>query len=661
MKNLKVDLIDQANGTEANYQASKPLTAIKYRPEIDGLRAIAVLSVILFHADFDAFGGGFIGVDVFFVISGYLISTIILTEKQNNVFSLLGFYERRARRILPPLYFVMLVCLPLAWILMLPDQLYIFSKSLTAVSIFLSNIFFLHDTGYFSEAVNEKPLIHMWSLGIEEQYYVLFPLLIILFWRVGFKNLVTLVAIILTASLVMSEYAVRHHPSAAFFLIYSRAWELLVGSSLACISFKKSDLYQQFSPWANQVLSCLGLLFIVYSVLFFKKSVPFPGFNAIMPVMGAALIIAFSNSKTIVSRFLSCKCMVGVGLVSYSAYLWHQPLFSFARLYNVNRNSAYLSALLVLVSLVLAFLTWKFIEKPCRNKNIFTQKQIILSSIVGMLFFIGIGAVGSYEKGFPERLSVDQKSLLSVSHNIEKLFNEKGGCFLGPNKDKNAFGHCVIEKNGKGHVLLWGDSYAAHLYSGLKTENQYHKFTQLTASGCPPILDVDFNVATLQRPHCREINNYVLARIKKDHPDKVILAARWGWYGNVWPLLKNTVYQLKKLGIKDIIIIGPAPIWDDFLPHILAGFNLPFSKLPNRLKSHGYADNYSLDLKMKDYAQSLSVDYISIFSILCNDDGCLIKLGKTPDNIVNFDNGHLTEAGSKYVVSKFPTNFWKKL
>ncbi|MCH9689859.1 MAG: acyltransferase [Gammaproteobacteria bacterium] len=633
---------------------------IKYRAEIDGLRAIAVLSVILFHAGFEFFSGGFVGVDVFFVISGFLITNIILTEKQDGIFSILNFYERRARRILPALFFIMLVCLPFAWFWMLPDQLIDFSKSLGAVSTFISNIFFWRDTGYFSAASGEKPLLHTWSLGIEEQYYFLFPLLILLFWRTGKKNLPPLLTTTLILSLFISEYAVRYHPSASFFLIPTRAWEFLVGSLLAFIAFKNIIPHQYFSLKTNQTLSFIGLTLLIFPVFIFSEGTPFPGLYALVPVIGTALIIVFSYPGTFTSKLLSHRFIVGIGLISYSAYLWHQPLFAFTRIYWVDQPQQYVFFILTLLTLPLAFLTWKFVERPFRNKITFSRHQVFSLSSVGILFFTAVGVIGYYQHGFPGRLSAHQQALLAASANPERIFNQKRVCFLDPDQDKNAFGTCTLEKKGKGHILLWGDSHAAHLSSGLHAINQYQTLTQFTASGCPPIVDVDFNKALPKRPYCRNINTYIMEKIKKNPPDKVILAAQWGMRGDYWLQLQSTISQLQQLGIQDIIIVGPAPVWDDTLPHIMARFNAPFSELPKRLKSHLLEETYLLDEEMKNFAQQWKVNYLSLLSILCNHDGCLTKLGETPDQLMNFDNNHFTEPGSKYVISKLSEKLWLK-
>ena len=619
----------------------------KYRAEIDGLRAIAVLAVILFNAGFKLFSGGFVGVDVFFVISGYLITSIILKEKQAGTFSILDFYERRARRILPTLFFIMLLCLPFAWFVLLPDQLIDFSKSLEAVPVFVSNVFFWKNTGYFATNTAEKPLIHTWSLGIEEQYYLLFPLLIMLFWRLGYRKLIVLIATILLLSLWVSEYLVHHHPSAGFFLILPRAWELLMGSVLAFLVFKKIISHEYVSFRVNQFLSSSGFLLVVLSIFIFSKNTPFPGLYALMPVIGTTLIIAFSAPKTFAYQCLSNPYIVKIGLLSYSAYLWHQPLFAFARVYFLEQQSEYIFVLFSGITLSFSFLTWKYIEQPFRDRTYFSRQQIFIFSTIGALFFISIGVMGNYTQGFPERLSKYQQPLFNCSAE-RNIFNENLGCFLDLEHNKDHFGSCTFKSTGTKNIVLWGDSHAAHLVSGLQAIGGYHHLTQLTATSCQPILKMSFP----NQPHCRDINTYVMEKIRRNPPDQVILAGRWDPHNQQWRQLKNTVEQLRKSGVHNIVIIGPAPIWDNQLPHIMARFNIPFARLPRRLKDHVEADIFLTDRSMQLAAQQWQVSYISLLSMLCNQQGCLSRLGKTPAQLMSLDEGHFTPAGSKYVASK---------
>ncbi len=299
---------------------------MKYRAEIDGLRALAVVPVILFHAGFEVFSGGFVGVDVFFVISGYLITTILIEDMENDRFSIINFYERRARRILPALFFVMLVCLPFAWMWMLPDRMKDFSQSIVAVNLFASNILFWLESGYFGAASENKPLLHTWSLAVEEQYYVLFPIFLFVAWRFGKNRVFWMIIVFAAISLALSEWAWRNEPSANFYLAPTRAWELLAGSIAAFVAHKSGVK-------ANNALSLLGLAAILFAIFAYDKNTPFPSVYALVPVVGVVLLVLFSGKETLTAKLLSTKLFVGIGLISYSAYLWHQPIFAFIRVY----------------------------------------------------------------------------------------------------------------------------------------------------------------------------------------------------------------------------------------------------------------------------------------------------------------------------------------
>ena len=302
---------------------------MNYRREIDGLRAIAVLAVILFHAGFEIYSGGFVGVDIFFVISGYLITSIIPAELEQGKFSIINFYERRARRILPALFFVMLACIPIAWFSLLPNDMQSFSKSLIAVSTFVSNILFRHESGYFDTASELKPLLHTWSLSVEEQYYLIFPFLMVFFWQPCRKKILIILGVIFLISFSLAEWGTQAKPSSAYFLLLARGWELLVGSFAAFFLSRKN--FSELKESISEIGGWIGFVLILYAIFNHSKNTPYPGFFALVPVIGTLLIILFASQKTILGKFLGSKVLVALGLISYSAYLWHQPLFAFTR------------------------------------------------------------------------------------------------------------------------------------------------------------------------------------------------------------------------------------------------------------------------------------------------------------------------------------------
>ena len=358
-----------------------------YRREIDGLRAVAVLPVILFHTGFSVFSGGYVGVDVFFVISGYLITSILINDLEQGNFSIAGFYERRARRILPALFFVMAACLPFAYMWMLPTQLKDFAQSLVAVVFFASNIFFWRESGYFAADAELKPLLHTWSLAVEEQYYLLFPVFLLLTWRFGRSRVFWSVVVISVASLLIAEWGWRNKPSANFYLAPTRAWELLAGSICAFLSVGKAQR-------SSNVLSVIGLGLIIFSIFAYDANTPFPSVYTLVPVVGTALVILFAEKETWVARLLSLRSLVGIGLISYSAYLWHQPLFAFARIRSLTEPSHELMGLLAAMSLLLAWATWYWIEQAFRkraNPLLVTRRSVFAVSGAAGAMFISLG------------------------------------------------------------------------------------------------------------------------------------------------------------------------------------------------------------------------------------------------------------------------------
>ncbi|MGD9641763.1 MAG: acyltransferase family protein [Elusimicrobiales bacterium] len=481
---------------------------LKYRKEIDGLRAIAVMAVILFHAGVKPFGGGFVGVDVFFVISGYLITSIILGELALGSFTLAGFYDRRLRRILPPLFLVMLVCIPFAWFWLLPEDLKSFSKSLVSVSLFSSNIQFWSEKGYFDTLAGLKPLLHTWSLGVEEQYYLLFPAFLLLAWRFCRRHIVMLLAVVAVASLAAAQWAAIYKPAAAFYFLPTRSWELLVGSFIAIyLSRARDDMPPTL---ATQSLGAAGLGLIAFSVLAFTEETPFPGFYAAVPAVGAALVILFGNQATLVGRLLSNRVLVGIGLISYGLYLWHHPVFAFARLRTVAEPDGLRAAALVALTFLCAFLSWKYVERPFRNRTKVSRRSVFAFAAAGSLFFCAVGLTGYLLDGFKGRLFANGRSAQYLEEKIGFNYGLARGC------DGHLAGGFTLSADCRTstepEILLWGDSYAKHLVQGLQASNPSAKFIQLTMRSCAPVFGV--GVATNKSPvsdarECSEFNDGV--------------------------------------------------------------------------------------------------------------------------------------------------------
>lgn len=457
-----------------------------YRPEINGLRAIALLSVLFFHADFLFFSGGFVGVDVFFVISGYLITSIILFDLQKNSFSLKNFYERRFRRIVPALLFVILVSVPLAYLTLSPFQMRDFFRSLIYTPVFLSNITFYKHSGYFDLASEFKPLLHTWSLAIEEQYYILFPLMILIAWKFSKRTIPIIFFVLAIFSFCFAQYQLSHNPQAAFYLLPSRIWELLAGALIAHYLFEK----QQQS---NRYLDLLGVFLIAASIFIYDKETPFPGLFALLPVIGSSLILVFCNKTTFTGRFLSHRYMVAIGLISYSTYLWHQPLNAFAKILLSNNYIPYLSLYLCLLALLLGAICWKYIEVPFRQK--ISLSKVILVTLSSSLVIIAFGLFGYYsswyESNFYQRLSLNDKKIyteIKSRNNQEAYIGIERECYLSSEKIDQVFEDKFLactQKYGQAIIIL-GDSHAINIYNIYRMSQVKPFVVGLYKGGCRP-------------------------------------------------------------------------------------------------------------------------------------------------------------------------------
>ena len=460
---------------------------MRYRAEIDGLRAIAVVSVILYHAQVVFFGrdwfeGGFIGVDIFFVISGYLITRIILTElEETDTFSFVKFYERRARRILPMLFLVISICMPFAWQELLPRDLLDFAKSAVSAIGFGSNFFFYFSTTvYGADSALLKPLLHTWSLGVEEQFYIVVPIIIILIWRFARSWLIPLLIVILLLSLQFANIMEGKNSELNFFLPFSRFWELLVGSVLAVTELKYGRVKNLI---LKQTLPIFGLFLIAFSILFFNSSTPHPSFQTSIPIVGVALIIGFSSRDDAVGKLLSYKPIVGVGLISYSLYLWHFPIFAFGRI-GLSSPANYDKVGWIALAFILSITSYYFIEKPFRNSNFLKSKLFFSIIIVAVLSLLYVNFKIISNNGYRERVAeydLILNGLLSQPYN-ELLDDQGKNCFGSTNVNFCTFQHKTNNKN----IILIGDSVMASLskeFTRLFVQNGFN-VTVMTNSAC---------------------------------------------------------------------------------------------------------------------------------------------------------------------------------
>lgn len=456
---------------------------MQYRREIDGLRAVAVLPVILFHAGFSVFSGGYVGVDVFFVISGYLITSILIAELEQGNFSIARFYERRARRILPALFVVMFACLPFAYMWMLPSQLEDFSASVVTVILSLSNIFFLSQVDYFAPSAELQPLLHTWSLAIEEQYYFLFPLLLLALRRFRRRVAVIVVIFLILLSFIFSEWAWRENAESSFFFTLSRFWEIGAGTICAFMTVGRAQR-------SSNVLGALGLALIVFAIFAYNDSTPFPSVYTLVPVVGTALVILFAAQDTWVARLLSLRGFVGIGLISYSAYLWHQPLFAFARLRSLTEPSQTLMAALAVASLLLAWATWYWVEQAFRkraNPLLVTRRSVFVASGAVGAVFVAVGLAGYIGKGFEWRFGADILRYADAENDRASSqchFGENKTLPIHPVKECQHFG-----ATGEMSVMLIGDSHALAVSSAVGSilNDKEVNFYNISYSGCVPL------------------------------------------------------------------------------------------------------------------------------------------------------------------------------
>lgn len=638
---------------------------MEYRREIDGLRALAVLPVLLFHAGVETFSGGFVGVDVFFVISGYLITSIIVDEKRRNDFSLAKFYERRARRILPALFLVMAISVIFAWHTMLPRSMMDLGKSLIAVSVFSSNFLFWRESGYFDAAAELKPLLHTWSLAVEEQFYLLFPLLLLALLKVGKQVTICILALFSIASLFTANWGAGFAPMAAFYLLPMRAWELLVGSMLALgfvnRNFSRSTAFE--SPLLQQLLGVVGLLLVGWSIFAFDKNTPFPGFYALVPTLGTALVIQYARSETIVGKILGSKAFVGVGLISYSAYLWHQPILVFARHGDYVDFDAFGLLLFLSSVLVLSYCSWRFVELPLRNKNKVSRNCIFVFSGVGTVAFFSFGMIGCVTDGYYFRDSLREKL-----GNVEYRLRPNRGLSEICEKSYTTDSRCRTSDDPE--ILVWGDSQAMHLVPAILASNPNAKIMQSTVSGCGPFLEISpyrKKEGRSWEKNCIETNDKVFELLQSRKSFKyVILSSSFSQYldadakfltrhgsslsgeDSFRSYVIETVQKLKSMGLTPIVV-SPAPrgggdIGGCIMKEIFSDkskTNCDFSL------SEAEAEQGVVFRFLESITENVRVVWLS--DVICPNQLCKASV---KDVIVYNDGSHLSYEGSDYVGRK---------
>jgi peptidoglycan/LPS O-acetylase OafA/YrhL len=495
------------------------MTSLAYRRDIDGLRAIAVLAVVLFHFGVPGVTGGFVGVDVFFVISGFLITSIIWRERQAGHFSFLDFWARRARRILPALIVMMLASLVIGWFLLAPKDYEELGRSIHNQVIFISNLFFMRQDGYFETASDMKPMLHTWSLSVEEQFYIAFPLLLALLstWLKPWRSALF---VLLLVSFAASVWAVSHAPEKAFFLLPMRAWELLAGAMLAVLPVRA----QRVSLGLAQTVSLISLGLILVAVFGYDADTAFPGAAALLPVLGVVgLIWANGQHTTLVGRLLGSRVLVGIGLISYSWYLWHWPVLVFGKYASIFGLTLWELTALFFLSLLLGYGSWRFVEGPFRERRLLAGNRSIL--VTGVIALVSLGLAGKglvWSDGFAQRLSPEALQFAQTHTWSPKLMS----C-LGDDKKNNHREPCHFGPQAStARALVWGDSHASALIPALKDGSIKYDFsiTQAGYAGCLPFYRNE------NTPGCRAFNERTAALLSREHFSDVVLVARWSLY-----------------------------------------------------------------------------------------------------------------------------------
>ena len=501
---------------------------MKYRPEIDGLRALAVVPVIFYHAGIKSFSGGYVGVDVFFVISGYLITSIIMKSLERNQFSIVDFYERRARRILPALFLVILACVPFSWVLMLPSDFINFYESILATMFFSSNIYFSRTIDYFTANAEQIPLLHTWSLAVEEQYYVFFPPFLMALWKIRRNIIVPTLVFTFLASLGLCIWLTPIYPEYSFYLLPTRGWEILLGA-LCALYLRQADNRE---PTSN-VLSMIGLVGVLLSIVLYDHQTINSGFSLLLPNLGTALLILTARKGTLVYRFLTLKPFVQIGLISYSAYLWHQPLLAFARLDAFGEPSIALKLALCVISIVVAYFSWKYIEAPFREKTngtyVLNRKTIFVSSGVGIALMSLMGAAGAWSSGFPDRINPEVRYFSEISKDLSPLKEECAYSTSRQLDTSNLNADCFrLLEDDTPSVLITGDSHALTIGYQLQNVLEERGVSSLSTSYASCIgLKGFYRIFKGQNHKCNEFNETIVDYAKSNGVSTIVISSYW--------------------------------------------------------------------------------------------------------------------------------------
>jgi peptidoglycan/LPS O-acetylase OafA/YrhL len=609
-----------------------------YRPDIDGIRAIAVTAVLLFHCGLATFSGGYIGVDIFFVISGYLITGHLAAEiAVSGRVSIGRFYERRMRRIVPALVVVLVITeLVGAWLL-LPSYLVRASKALAAAALSVSNVYLWQASNYFEPSSNFQPFLHTWSLSVEEQFYLFIPIVMGLTGKLVRGRWLLLFGPLVLGSFALSVYATTRGPTANFYLLPTRAWELGIGSMLGTVPL---PLIRR--RLTTDLVGALGLMLIIVPVFLYDDATAFPGLNALYPCLGSALLIYVGGAATtgFVTRLLSMRPFVAVGLISYSLYLVHWSLIALMRFHTVAPLTSLQIVIVLVLSFALATLCWCFVERPFRRAAPFkTRGRVLLGGGAALAGAAALGAVGIATNGLPFRFP-DFVEQTIPGHSEWK----PGRCFLegDPDYRKWSLKDCTRVATGPHKVLLWGDSFAGQYVPGMLAHADALRSTiiQYTAAGCPPVL----SYRSYARIKCSEFNAHALDIIREQNIDTVVVAGRWtDMRQRGLAEIGSTLSELDAMGVR-VLLIGQSP---EFTANVQVISFLKGSKMPDAVNRWKVFFPSTINQQLQALAgQNVFVDPMHV---LCDAELCTYE----DHGIYLFeDYGHMSVEGSSRVVER---------
>jgi peptidoglycan/LPS O-acetylase OafA/YrhL len=611
-----------------------------HRRDIDGLRAVAVLAVLIYHFNI-GLPGGFTGVDVFFVISGFVIANSIISDTIERRFSIANFYFKRVRRIFPAYVFTTFIASVFAYWYLLPQDFLDYAWSLAASSAFASNIYFWKTSGYFAASAHTKPLLHTWSLSVEEQFYIFAPILVNFIYRFGRQQRALLLLPLLLSSLALSVAAVFVSPTAGFFLLFTRAWELLTGVFIASMNWRAPA-----SPMLRELMATLGAALMLAGIFTLTEQDPFPGWSALLPCLGTAFVIQAGNRVTVkanmpwFNRLLSMKPFVWVGLISYSLYLVHWPIVAYARYELLRDPNLMEGGAMMVASIGLAVLSWRFIERPFRRITLAQSSKVLTAGIGVVLAGVALGWFGATFKGVAERFPdfAERRITGTEDWGGNRCFNQDATRPI----DWDAKG-CTRVHGANGRILVWGDSFAAHYMPGvLRDASRINAdVMQYTFAGCPPILEY----YSFARVGCSISNARVLSLIRDENIDTVIMIGRWTDVPRrTLKSLPNTISELKKLGAR-VYVFGQSPQFAMDVQRIdyISGARMK----PGIYSWHVF---FSKDLNATLRQLAVGATFIDPMSHLCSNLSCPYR---KDDDYYYADYGHFSTSGSMRAVSAY--------